>query len=236
MYNTNLKQNIKIEVGSPARKQLLRNKKVKIYEKALTKLLNEEITREDCIKIFYLCVKLVVLNKEPNVKERKKYNQQYSNSVDLKESYHRKNYLYGELAFQYGNFVTPKEIMECFPITKDYNGEKYECKDFFNVSKEIEKYPINEMLGDNLIEFLWDYYNSTLCCFLASHLTSFDYALMKENKQGLLETTFEFLGVQIDKYVINERKNVIINTRTKEEFPIVDKNNNSNKFICVEDN
>lgn len=123
--NTNITNlEIEIEVGCKGKKELSNNKKIKLYEKALIRLLNENLYREDCIKIFYLSVKLTILTKEHKLRQQEIYNKKSTTNINLKENYHKKNNFYANIALKYGQYITPKEIIECFPITKTYDGDK----------------------------------------------------------------------------------------------------------------
>ena len=63
--------------------------------------------------------------------------------------------------------MTPREFMETFPVTKDFNGHKYGAKDYFSVMEGIKsQYPLDKPImfdGDDAHEtmfmFLMNYSN-----------------------------------------------------------------------------
>lgn len=62
---------------------------------------------------------------------------------------------------QIGNMIsllTPREFMNIFPITKDYDGCKHGVKDYFFTMNVIRKMGIDHSI-DEPYEFLFDYMN-----------------------------------------------------------------------------
>lgn len=63
--------------------------------------------------------------------------------------------------------MTPREFMETFPVTKDFDGHKYGAKDYFSVMEGIrDSYPMDRPImfdGDNahetMFKFLMEYSN-----------------------------------------------------------------------------
>ena len=83
--------------------------------------------------------------------------------------------------------ITPAEFMEIFPIQKTYDGEKYQCKDYFYTVNEINKLEINEPIGDKAISLFWDYVNNEISLFLVALLGNADDVLKLEGKKGIWE-------------------------------------------------
>ncbi|ADZ82601.1 hypothetical protein [Cellulosilyticum lentocellum] len=55
--------------------------------------------------------------------------------------------------------ATPRQIMQLFPIHKEYDGEKWSQKDYFSTMKYLKGLELDKSIGDNLEEFLWHYYH-----------------------------------------------------------------------------
>lgn len=54
--------------------------------------------------------------------------------------------------------LTPRDFLKIFPLDKQYDGEKYESKDYFSSMEAIEEYGIDRRI-ENAIDFLFDYMN-----------------------------------------------------------------------------
>lgn len=58
-------------------------------------------------------------------------------------------------------YLTPREFMQLFPIRKDFNGHKWQSKDYFYTRDYIEKLdpniPIDEQ--EDPLMFIWEYAN-----------------------------------------------------------------------------
>lgn len=83
--------------------------------------------------------------------------------------------------------LTPSEIIRVFPIKKDYNGEKYGVKDYFYTINMLEKYNLDEPIGDNIDDFLWYYHNDTLREFLVVMLSTVSDLRKLEGKLSIGE-------------------------------------------------
>lgn len=62
--------------------------------------------------------------------------------------------------------ITPKEFMQLFPITKDFDGHKYQFKDYFYTRDYVNKLPQDKPIGENIHHFLWEYMNHDITEFL----------------------------------------------------------------------
>lgn len=99
--------------------------------------------------------------------------------------------------------LTLQECINAFPIPKEYDGEKYQCKDYYYAVKEFAKYNNNEPLGkDNLEHILWDSMNLDLFRFQAYTFSIISTLRQFQGKRGIME---EFMDEQgIESYTINE--------------------------------
>jgi hypothetical protein len=55
--------------------------------------------------------------------------------------------------------LTPREFMNIFPIDKTYDGERFECKDYFYTIKIVRALDQDAPIGDKLDDLLWEYMN-----------------------------------------------------------------------------
>lgn len=71
------------------------------------------------------------------------------------------------------NLMTPKELMNIFPIEKTYDGAKYEVKDYFSTMEAINTIGVDTPIKnykDSAFGFLWDYSNLDICKYLVSKM------------------------------------------------------------------
>lgn len=85
-----------------------------------------------------------------------------------------KNYDDTELQFQLishikslTGFLTPGEFMQLFPIKKDYDGHKWQTKDYFYTRDYINNLDINTPIDEqeDPLMFLWEYVNDDIESF-----------------------------------------------------------------------
>jgi len=93
--------------------------------------------------------------------------------------------------------LTPREFMTIFPIRKTYDGERYQCKDYFYTKNYIQEFGIDTPIGDKADEFLWDYWNIKTSIFVVQMLSAMDKIRRQEGKPGMLE---EFFGDKVTTY------------------------------------
>lgn len=91
--------------------------------------------------------------------------------------------------------LTPREFQTIFPIDKEYDGEKYEMKDYFYTKKYIAEFGENKVIGEEISEFLWEYQNRTTCEFVIKTLSTMSAIRRAEGQKGLAEEFFEERGV-----------------------------------------
>ncbi len=95
-------------------------------------------------------------------------------------------------------FLTPNEFMNIFPVEKEYNGHKYECKDYFYTMEYLNTLerdkPIKDQNIDNgsVIGFLWEYHNWEVRRFTVALTTAIERMQMVQG----LPTMFDSLGIE----------------------------------------
>lgn len=83
--------------------------------------------------------------------------------------------------------LTPKEFMQVFPITKDFDGHKYGCKDYFYTRTYMNQLPQDEPVGKNINEFLWEYVNHDITKFMIKLMETADNLRRLEGLPSLAE-------------------------------------------------
>ncbi len=61
--------------------------------------------------------------------------------------------------------LTPTQFINTFPISKTYDGDRYECKDYFYTIKMINELDKDAPIGEGIDDFLWDYGNRDIKMF-----------------------------------------------------------------------
>lgn len=112
--------------------------------------------------------------------------------------------------------LTPLELMQIFPIRKTYDGDKWQCKDYFYTIEELKKYSMDEPLGiDGLEDFLWDYWNKDLFEFSSTAFSIISNMYRVQNGgKSIMEQWAEKQG--IDTYTTNKKAGYMINNSTGE--------------------
>lgn len=62
--------------------------------------------------------------------------------------------------------ATPRMLLQVFPVTKTYDGDRWECKDYFYTMRVLNEYGLDSPLGENALEVLWDYMNPHVTMFM----------------------------------------------------------------------
>lgn len=72
--------------------------------------------------------------------------------------------------------LTPRELMQMFPVKKDYGGEKGGYKDYFWVMGKLGELPQDKPIGSpqDVADLLWDYVNQDTECFFFTWIDSID--------------------------------------------------------------
>jgi hypothetical protein len=113
--------------------------------------------------------------------------------------------------------LTPREFQTVFPIVKDYDGEKYEVKDYFFTKKYIEDLGEDVVIGEKISEFLWDYHNWEVSHFLVDYMSVLSDMNRSRGGKGFAQEFFGNQGVPIqtmyedtkgEKFFINEQGKV----------------------------
>lgn len=81
-----------------------------------------------------------------------------------------------------------KEFINIFPIEKEYDGRKWECKDYYTTIEYLEDKNLDDIIGDDIDEFLNYYWNNDILHFNVKQFMTFDRIQKYNGKVGLLET------------------------------------------------
>lgn len=60
--------------------------------------------------------------------------------------------------------LTPQKLLQLYPVTKEYDGERWDCKDYFYTMDKLKQWPPDKPIGtaQEVARLLWDYQNKDL--------------------------------------------------------------------------
>jgi hypothetical protein len=93
--------------------------------------------------------------------------------------------------------LTPKEIMRTFPITKDYDGKRWECADYFTTMEKFKELDMDKPMYkqiENMTDWLWGYRNPLLQIFLVSLFSVISKLRQLNGEDDLLTGFFKSQG------------------------------------------
>ncbi|MGH1259591.1 MULTISPECIES: hypothetical protein [Bacillus] len=112
--------------------------------------------------------------------------------------------------------LTPRDFITMFPIDKNYDGSRYEMKDYFSTMKEINKIGMDTPIGEEIIKFLWDYQNfKDITLFTLASMRTLNNIQKLQGEKTLTEEFAERLGLDTyTKHKESNGKEYITNNRT----------------------
>ena len=95
--------------------------------------------------------------------------------------------------------LTPREFMTVFNLNKVYDGNRYECKDYFTSMKYINTLDLDKPLGDGIEDFLWEYTNHDINSFSVKRFTTVDNLREMNGQKSMLDEFFKEHGLSTYK-------------------------------------
>lgn len=94
--------------------------------------------------------------------------------------------------------LTLRNFVTTFPIDKDYDGAKWECKDYFYTMDILKKMDWDKPIGrDGLSELLWDYENADLRHAYMEYTSAMSAIYKAQTGKGIMEKFFGDCGVPV---------------------------------------
>nr|WP_312578247.1 hypothetical protein [Sedimentibacter sp.] len=112
------------------------------------------------------------------------------------------------------SLLTPKEFVNMFPIEKVYDGEKYQSKDYFSTIEALKSFKENEMIGDKIVDLLWDYRNKNIIFFNVELMMSTSNMCKIRGEETPAEKFMK--DNNLSTYSYNEEHKYMINNQTGE--------------------
>lgn len=94
--------------------------------------------------------------------------------------------------------LTPGEFVTMFPITKDYDGHRYQCKDYFYTRDYINSLAQDKPISDSVpvTKLLWEYTNCEISIFLVNVLGFIDNLRRLEGQPSMMEAFCAEKGIK----------------------------------------
>lgn len=89
--------------------------------------------------------------------------------------------------------ITPREFLIMFPIKKEFDGQKYECKDYFYTKEYLSTIDLDKPISEPF-KFLWDYWNSDTARFLMNVMGAMSDVRKEQTGKGIMEEFLEKEG------------------------------------------
>lgn len=98
--------------------------------------------------------------------------------------------------------LTPAELLTIFPVTKSYDGERYECKDYFSTMEALQAHGLHEPIQspETASSLLWAYMNPTVMMYQVHCMSVVSELHSMETGKGLMEEFFEDQGVKLTTF------------------------------------
>lgn len=117
------------------------------------------------------------------------------------------------LIFSILGAITLRNFVTTFPITKKYDGEKWECKDYFFTMEILSQMDWDKPIGsENVLELLWDYMNDDLRKVNIEYMSIMSKIYRSQTGKGMIEQFCEDNG--IDTYTVDRNTGIIRNNQT----------------------
>lgn len=97
------------------------------------------------------------------------------------------------------SLMTPEEIIRTFPITKTYDGNRWQCADYFSSLNLFADISMNLSLfiqGKQPFDILFGYQNPHICMFFTGMMGTVDKVRMANGEDDMLTAFFKEQGIK----------------------------------------
>lgn len=196
------------------------------YHNAIYKAMSEnkgkevaDYPQEDLMKIALSGIKYINL-----VREIRRENERVG--TDYRQSLEETQAIFNliDAIFTIMGYIKLKNLVVTFPITKDFDGDKWGCKDYFYTMYVLSKMDLDKPIGrDNIADLLWDYENDDLRHAYVEFTCAMSAIYRSQTGKGLAEKFCDDMG--IPTYTINKETGVVMNNQTGQTMKLKKKSN-----------
>lgn len=164
--------------------------------------------QEDLMKIAFAGIKYINFGREMR-RENKRVGTDYKQTLEESQAV----FQLMDAIFTVMGHIKLKNLITTFPIKKDYDGDKWECKDYFYTMDVLSKMDMDKPIGrDAMSELLWDYQNDDLRHAYVEFTCAMSAIYRSQTGKGIAEKFCEDNG--IGTYTINKETGVIRDNQT----------------------
>ena len=110
-------------------------------------------------------------------------------------------------------YIKLKNLVITFPITKDFDGHKWESKDYFYTMEVLSKLDWDKPIGrDKIFDFLWDYENDDLRNVCVDYMCAMSAISRSQTGKGIAEQWCDDMG--IPTYTEDRETGIMKNNQT----------------------
>ena len=187
--------------------------KYKLYLRAFCNIFKDP---QDIKKLIVYGVKRV------NAKPKSEY-------IEIKEA--KSDFQFATVITDFMGTLTPSEFMNLYPITKTYDGDKYECKDYFSAMDYIKGLKQDKPMGKEIMNLLWEYWNGDIIHFNVNLMMYMSNLRQLDGQPSLMEDFADTAGLDIHTMHTDENgAQFVINKTTGKTTKL---NKNRPKYLRV---
>lgn len=106
-----------------------------------------------------------------------------------------------------------KNLIKIFPIDKIYDGDKYECKDYFFTMDVLKEKGLDNAVGrDGVFDLMWDYENRDLREFTVFYMSCMSAMYKQQTGVGMAEKFCE--DNNIGSYRVDRENGLLIDNQS----------------------
>ena len=130
-------------------------------------------------------------------------------------------HIYHEMSFLLDMFgvMTPRQVMQLFPITKTYDGERWGMKDYYFTMEAARQIGLDEVIGETKApEFLMAYEHWDINRFMVTFMLVVSQMRVLQGGKDIMEEFLEGQGVATYNY--DEEAGTLTNRQTGEVMKV----------------
>ena len=110
-------------------------------------------------------------------------------------------------------YLTLRNFVTTFPITKEYDGEKWQSKDYFYTMDVLSEMDWDKPIGrDKMTDLLWDYQNNDLRSAYVEYMCVTSALYRAQTGKGIAEQFCDDMG--IPTYSFDKKNGTLKNNKT----------------------
>lgn len=168
----------------------------------------EDFPQEDLMKIALSGVKHVISVLEIR-RENARIGTDYTKTLEESQA----TFDLIDALFSVMGCIKLKNFVTIFPITKEYDGEKWQSKDYFYTIDVLSKMDWDTPIGkDNMYDLLWDYQNDDLCEVCVEFTCAMSAIYRSQTGKGIAEEWCDEIG--IPTYAVDNTNGIMRDNQT----------------------